>query len=167
MITAITAGIDIGAKTVKVVILKGKEVIGRGMAITGLDQKESAEKAFAAAIKEAKIDQKDIDRVTATGVGRTEAPYASSQVTEVGADAKGANFLNSAVRTVIDIGGEEGRGIKVSPEGRTKDFAINEKCAAGAGAFVEAMARALERPLDEFAKLALKSTKSKIGRAHV
>ncbi|MBA3035393.1 MAG: CoA activase [Desulfobacterium sp.] len=160
MITAITAGIDLGAKTVKVVILKGKEVIGRGIATTGLDQKKSAEKAFDAALKEAKIDLKDLDRVVATGVGRTEAPNANSQITEVGADAKGAIFLNPAIRTVIDIGGEEGRGIKISPEGRAVDFAINEKCAAGAGAFTEAMARALERPLKEFAELALKSTKS-------
>ncbi|MBU1056565.1 MAG: CoA activase [Proteobacteria bacterium] len=160
MITAITAGIDLGAKTVKVVILKGKDVIGRGIANTGLDQKESAEKAFKAALKEANIDQKDIDRVTSTGGGRMEAPYANSQVTEVGADAKGAVFLNPAVRTVIDVGGEEGRGIKVSEAGRAMDFAINEKCAAGAGAFTEAMARALERPLKEFAELALKSTKS-------
>ena len=60
MITAVTAGIDLGAKTVKVVVLRGKEVIGRGIATTGLDQKESAEKAFKAALKEAKMDQKDI-----------------------------------------------------------------------------------------------------------
>ncbi len=156
----ITAGIDLGAKTVKVVILKDEKVIGRGIAVTGLDQKESAEKAFAGALQEAKLELKDIEKVAATGVGRTEAPYATAHITEVGADAKGAFFLNPAVRTVIDVGGEEGRGIKCSAEGRALDFAINEKCAAGAGAFTEAMARALERPLVEFAKLALSSTKS-------
>lgn len=156
----ITAGVDLGAKTVKVVILRDDEVIGRGMTITGLDQKESAEKAFASALKEAKLELKDIEKVAGTGCGRAEAPYATSHITEVGADAKGAFFLNPAVRTVIDVGGEEGRGIKCSAEGRAVDFAINEKCAAGAGAFVEAMARALERSLEDFAKLALTSTKS-------
>lgn len=156
----ITAGVDIGAKTVKVVILKDNEVIGRGIAVTGLDQKESAEKAFASALQEAKLVLKDIEKVAGTGCGRNEAPHATSHITEVGADAKGAFFLNPAVRTVIDVGGEEGRGIKVSNEGRAMDFAINEKCAAGAGAFTEAMARALERPLTEFAQLALSSTKS-------
>lgn len=156
----ITAGVDIGAKTVKVVILKDEEVIGRGKADTGLDQKDSANKAIEAALKEAKLELKDIEKVAGTGVGRTEVPHATAHITEVGADAKGAFFLNKAVRTVIDVGGEEGRGIKCSAEGRAVDFAINEKCAAGAGAFTEAMARALERPLVEFAELALSSTKS-------
>ena len=156
----IVAGVDVGAKTAKVVILKDGEVIGRGIAKTGLDQKESANQAFDSALKEAKIELKDLEKVVATGAGRAEAPHATEKITEVGADAKGAVFLNPSVRTVIDVGGEEGRGIKCSPEGRAVDFAINEKCAAGAGAFTEAMARALECPLEEFARLALKSTKS-------
>ncbi|HLA27036.1 MAG TPA: acyl-CoA dehydratase activase [Syntrophales bacterium] len=156
----IAAGLDIGAKTAKAVILKDGAVIGRGIAITGIDQKESADQALNNALQEAKIELKDIEKIVATGVGRKKAPHATEMITEVGADAKGAFFLNPSVRTVIDVGGEEGRGIKCTSEGRAADFAINEKCAAGAGAFIEAMARALERPLEEFAKLSLTSTKS-------
>ena len=156
----LTAGVDIGAKTAKVLILRDDEIIGKGIAITGLDQTESANQAFKQALEQADLKLDEIETIVATGVGRDEAPHATEKITEVGAAAKGAIFLNSSVRTVIDIGGEEGRGIKCSPNGKAADFAINEKCAAGAGAFTEAMTRALECPLEEFAKLSLKSTKS-------
>lgn len=156
----ITAGVDIGAKTSKVVILKDKKIIGKGIATTGLDQEASANEAFDQALKQAGIKLEDIEKIVATGVGKDEVRNAQATITEVGAAAKGAIFLNPDVRTVIDVGGEEGRGIKCTEKGMAADFAINEKCAAGAGAFTEAMARALERPLEEFAKLSLKSTKS-------
>ena len=122
----ITAGVDLGAKTVKVLILKDDKVIGRGITTTGLDQKESADKAFADALAEAKIELKEIEKTVATGVGRKEAPHSTGEITEVGADAKAAFFLNPKVRTVIDVGGEEGRGIKCSDQGKAADFAINE-----------------------------------------
>jgi benzoyl-CoA reductase subunit D len=156
----ITAGIDMGAKYVHALILKDGKVIGKGMNLTGFEQKESAEKAFDSALQEAKIKQEEIEKVTATGAGWEAAPYSTGKITEVGASARGAVFLNPSTRTVIDVGGEEGRGIKCSPEGMVVDFAINEKCAAGSGAFTEAMARALELPLEEFAKISLQSTKS-------
>ena len=81
-------------------------------------------------------------------------------VTEVGAAARGAIALDKAVRTVIDVGAEEGRAIRIDQTGKVVDFAINEKCAAGAGAFTEAMARALEVSIDELGPLSLKSTQA-------
>ncbi|MCL0094690.1 hypothetical protein M1N58_02190 [Dehalococcoidales bacterium] len=85
--------------------------------------------------------------------------FANSEVTEVEADATGANFLYPQARTIIDVGGEEARGIKVDERGRVIDFALNERCAAGVGAFAEAMSRALEVKVDEMGELSRKSTK--------
>lgn len=156
----ITAGIDIGAKNSKVLILKDGQVLAKGMVLTGFDQRASAEEAFEAALKQAGISRDQIERIVATGVGKDEAPYAEERITEVTAAAKGAVFLVPSARTVIDVGGEEGRALRCDESGRVIDFAINEKCAAGAGAFVEAMARALEVSLDEFAQISLKSEKT-------
>ncbi len=105
------------------------------------------------------ISPSDINSVTSTGSGRKEADFATNSITEVTAAAKGATALYPSVHCVIDVGAEEGRSIRCETGGKIIDFAINEKCAAGAGAFTEAMARALEIPIEEFGKLALQSEK--------
>ncbi len=154
----ITAGIDMGAKTIKVVILRDGEIIGKSIVMGGLDQKKSAEEAMEKALAEAGISRDQIEKIVATGAGRGEVDFAASDITEVGADAKGAIKLFPSARTVIDIGAEEGRGIRIDSAGKVVDFSINEKCAAGAGSFTESMARALEVPLEELGPLSLKST---------
>lgn len=155
----LTAGIDMGAKNTKVVILKDdKEVLARSSVLTGFDQKASAEQALQEAVQKAGVKIADIKYVTATGVGRKAAPYVTGEVTEISANAKGGHFLFPSARVVIDVGAEEGRAVRCDAQGNVKDFAVNEKCAAGAGSFVEAMSRALEVPLAEFAVLSLKST---------
>ncbi len=154
----ITAGIDMGSKTVKVVILKDGEIIGKSMTLAGFENRAAAEKAFAAAVDEAGIKPGDIKRIMATGAGRKQAPYTEEKVSEVASDVKGAMALYPAVRTVIDVGAEEGRAIRCNEAGKVLDFALNEKCAAGAGAFTEAMSRALEVKIEELGTLSLKST---------
>jgi benzoyl-CoA reductase subunit D len=156
----ITAGIDMGAKLIKVLVLKDGEIIARTQESAGFEPKEAAEKAFESALSEAGISDGDIEAIFATGAGRKMAPFAKDSVTEVSAAAKGTVFLHPGVRTVIDIGAEEGRAVKCDEQGRVQDFAVNEKCAAGAGSFTESMSRALEVPLEEFGKLSLQSTKS-------
>ncbi len=156
----ITAGIDMGSKNIKVVILKDGQILSQSMALAGFEQKESAEQVFNDALRQAQLSGGDIDRIAATGVGRKIPTFAHDDVTEVGADAKGADFLFPSARTVIDVGAEEARGIKCNASGKVTDFAINEKCAAGSGAFTEAMSRALEVDLEEFGRLSLKSNKS-------
>lgn len=153
----ITAGFDMGAKTTKVVILQDRKILARGRTLTGFDQKQAAEDAFSEALWQAGLTKEEITRVFATGVGRQQAPYAEGQLTEVAAAARGSHWLNPALRTVIDVGAEEGRAIKCTPEGKVADFAVNEKCAAGAGSFVEAMSRALEVPLEEMGEMSLRS----------
>lgn len=154
----ITAGIDMGSKTIKVVIVKDGKIIGKAIELAGFESVEAAEKAFAEALEDAGITKDDIENIIATGAGRKNAPYTDRDITEVGASTRGATNLYPAARTVIDVGAEEGRAIRITPDGKVMDFAINEKCAAGAGAFTESMSRALEVPIEELGALSLKST---------
>jgi benzoyl-CoA reductase subunit D len=156
----ITAGVDVGAKNVKVVLLRDGEVKARALKTIGLDTEEAIRDAFDRALKTDGIKREDIERIVATGAGKKEVKFAHDELTEVGASAKGAHHLFPSARTVIDVGAEEGRAIRVNQEGRVQDFAINEKCAAGSGAFTEAMARALEMDLQMFGELSLESHKA-------
>lgn len=154
----ITAGLDIGARTTHAVILKDDEILARASVLTGFEQQHAAGNALAAAMEEARIARGDIARIVATGAGRQAVTWADAGVTEISADARGITFLYSQVRTVIDIGAEEARVIRCTPDGRVADFAVNEKCAAGAGTFVETMARALEVSLEDMGELSRQST---------
>jgi benzoyl-CoA reductase subunit D len=156
----ITAGIDMGSKFVKVVILKDGVVQGKASEATGFEPTAAAARCLEVSVNASGIEASAIEHITATGAGRKAAPGARSDITDVGAAAKGVASLYPEARTVIDIGAEEGRGIKIDADGKVVDFAVNEKCAAGAGAFAEAMSRALEVSLEEFGKLSLKSEAS-------
>ncbi len=153
----ITAGIDIGAKTTKVVILKDDKVVAESLVLTGFEQQQAADKAMADALSQAKISKGDVQKMVATGAGRKAVSWLKENVTEVSADARAMAFLHPNVWTLIDVGAEEGRAIKCTPDGKVTDFAVNEKCAAGAGTFVEAMARALELKTEEMGELSLQS----------
>lgn len=126
----ITAGIDMGAKTIKVVILKDNKVLAQTLVMGGREKEKLAQQALDEAAKKAGISRNDIQRTVATGIGRSRVPLANDSVTAVTADIKGAIFLMPSVRTVIDVGAEEGRAIRCDAEGRVVDFAVNEKCAA-------------------------------------
>jgi benzoyl-CoA reductase subunit D len=156
----ITAGVDMGSKFVKVVILKDGAVQGQATEITGFEPVEAASKCLRAAVEASGINISAVEHITATGAGRKVAPGANSDITDVGAAAKGVAKLHPPARTVLDIGAEEGRSIKIDADGKVVDFAVNEKCAAGSGAFAESMARALDVSLDEFGKLSLQSSKT-------
>jgi benzoyl-CoA reductase subunit D len=154
----ITAGIDIGAKTTQVVILNDDKVVARSLVLTGFEQQQAAETALAQALAQARLQRGDIAHIVATGAGRKAVPSVKENVTEVSADARAIAFLYPNVRTLIDVGAEEARAIQCTSDGTVANFAVNEKCAAGAGTFVEAMARALELKLEEMGELSLQST---------
>jgi benzoyl-CoA reductase subunit D len=139
--------------------MKDGKILAKSAVLSGFDQKAAAEKALEEALKNAELSKDDLVHITATGTGKEEVTFAHSTITEVGADARAMNHLYPSVRTVIDVGAEEGRAIRVSEEGKVTDFAINEKCAAGAGTFTETMARALEMKVEEMGPLSLKSQK--------
>jgi predicted CoA-substrate-specific enzyme activase len=154
----LVAGIDVGAKNVHTVLIRDGDLVARAVVASGFDHAESAERGLTEAARIAGARREDIELVAATGAGRKALPFAAEQPTEIAADARGAFDLFPQARTVIDVGADEARAIRLGEDGRVVDFAINEKCAAGAGAFVEAMSRALEMPLDGFAKASLDST---------
>lgn len=156
----IVAGIDLGGKNAHVVVLKDDEIVAQGKATTGIQKAVAAEAVYDETLKKAGLDRADVERVVATGSAGKRVAFTDGVIPDAAADARGVNRLFPSARTVIDVGAEEGRAIKVSPQGRVLDFAINEKCAAGAGTFVEAMARALEISVEEMATISLKSTKS-------
>ncbi len=156
----ITAGIDCGAKNVRVVVFGEGKMLSKSVTPAGVDTSTAAEKAYDAALESAGVSRDEVEKVLATGAGKSEPAFKAGVITEVRADARGIHFLNPEVRTVIDVGAEEGRAIKIDALGKVVDFAINERCAAGAGAFTEAMARALELPLEEIGPLSLESTEA-------
>jgi predicted CoA-substrate-specific enzyme activase len=158
----ITAGIDVGAKTIKVVLLEdATKTLASKMILAGLETQTTLDKVLAEALEAAGgLKREDIDFIVGTGAGKAEIAVADDSVTEVGAAAKGACSLFPGARTVIDVGAEEGRAVRCSDAGAVEDFAVNEKCAAGAGMFTEAMARALEVNLAELGNMSLRSTKA-------
>ena len=156
----ITAGIDIGAKTIKVVLAKDNEILAKSITPAGIDTTAASEKALNEALTTAGLDRDAVENFLATGTGRKDCPFTDKEVTEVGAAARGARSVLESCHTVIDVGAEEGRSVRLNDEGKVLDFAFNEKCAAGAGAFAEAMARALETTVEELGPLALTSEKA-------
>jgi benzoyl-CoA reductase subunit D len=161
----ITAGIDMGSRSVKVVLLEGEKgnyaVKKAHLMMPGdLDADQAAEKAYDEALAAVGLQRDAVKRVIATGAGRKQVAFATEGVTEMTAGAKGAVFMFPNARTVVDVGAEEGRGIKTDAEGKAIDFAGNEKCAAGAGSFAEAMSRALQLTLKDFGDASLKSDKT-------
>jgi benzoyl-CoA reductase subunit D len=156
----ITIGMDLGTQKIKAVILKDNAVVTRGQAFSGFDPTQAAKQAVEEALKQANLKLADIAYFVATGSGMDMAPYANSTVSMMGADAKAGYYLFRKARTIIDIGAEEARAIKCDEKGAMIDFVVNERCAAGAGAFIESMARALEVKLEEIGPLSLRAERA-------
>jgi len=156
----IVAGIDVGGKNVHIVIKKDGQILGKVAGPTGIKKAEAVEQLYNEVLKKAGIVWKDVERVVATGSAAKRVAFANGFIPDAAADARGVNKLIPSARTVIDVGAEEGRAIKVDADGKVMDFAINEKCAAGTGTFIEAMSRALEVSVDEMSKITLQSTQT-------
>lgn len=155
----VSAGIDCGAQNTTSVLVRGGRIIGQGMVPTGFDLDRAAADSLAIAVQQAGITRTDIQRIGATGSGKTSARIAADRVNDIKAMARGARYFFPNAHTVVDVGAEEGRAVRLDDQGHPVDFAINEKCAAGAGVFIEAMARALEVSVEEMGPLCLQSDK--------
>jgi len=155
----ITAGIDCGAKTTKTAILKNGQIIGKGLVLTAFDPGKAVEDSLEMALQQAGLARRDLRRIVGTGSGKKAVAIADDSVNDIKAMAKAAFYFLPKARTVLDVGAEEGRAAKLDGKGNPVDFAVNEKCAAGAGAFIEAMARALELSIEEMGTLCLQSDK--------
>ena len=151
------AGIDSGSTSTDVVILDQDGKIKSTMIIpTGGGAMMSAEKSLDLAIEKAGIKKEEIVRIDTTGYGRSYIDSGDDSITEITCHAKGANYLNPNVRTVIDIGGQDIKAISIDENGAVKNFLMNDKCAAGTGRFLEMMARTLGLSLEEMSTRGLK-----------
>ena len=154
--TYYTAGIDSGSTSTDVVILdSGRNIVSSIIIPTGGGASVSAEKSLGMALEKAGISREEVLRIVTTGYGRENISEGEGSVTEITCHAKGAHFLHPEVRTIIDIGGQDSKAIRVDETGQVRNFLMNDKCAAGTGRFLEMMARTLEIPLEEMSTLGL------------
>jgi predicted CoA-substrate-specific enzyme activase len=154
----IYAGVDVGSLASKSVILRDGEIIGTAIIPSGLSTDASGKSVLDSAVINAGISIDEINHIVATGYGRITASYATKTITEISCHAKGANFLYPNVRTIIDMGGQDCKAIRVDAEGNVSDFAMNDKCAAGTGRFLEVMAGVFKVKLNDLGDLALEAT---------
>ena len=150
------AGIDSGSTSTDVVILdKNRNITASVIMPTGAGAANGAERALEEALKQAGLEREDLDAVVTTGYGRTAISDGDKSITEITCHARGAHFLDSSVRTVVDIGGQDSKVIRLNEDGTVKNFVMNDKCAAGTGRFLEMMAKTMEISLDELSKVGL------------
>lgn len=144
------AGIDSGSTSTDVVILnKNREIVTGIILPTGAGAAIGAERALEEALKDAKLQREDIDALVTTGYGRGAIQDGDKSITEITCHARGAHYLDPQVRTVVDIGGQDSKVIRMDENGAVVNFVMNDKCAAGTGRFLEMMARTMEMSLDK------------------
>lgn len=149
------AGIDIGSTMTKIVIMDD-EINSQVIGPTGAEHRHLANKVMEEALSKAGIAFDELTYVVATGYGRINVPFADKQITEITCHAKGVSSIFPSARTVIDIGGQDAKGIKIAG-GKVVNFVMNDKCAAGTGRFLEVIADALGLKLEEMGELSLQS----------
>lgn len=161
------AGIDVGSLSTEVVIIEpGGKIAGYSIIQTGANSTEAAEESLKRALKEALLKRSDIRYIVATGYGRVSVPFADKKVTEISCHGKGTFSLFPGVGTIIDIGGQDSKVIRIGERGKVIDFTMNDKCAAGTGRFLDVMAAKLQVSLEEMSELSMKA-RNEVGVSSV
>jgi predicted CoA-substrate-specific enzyme activase len=150
------AGIDVGSTMTKAVILNDG-VIASIIGPTGPEQRRLANQVMEEALRRADLSFQAITYIVSTGYGRINVPFTDKQFTEITCHARGIASLFPEARTIIDIGGQDIKAIRIDATGKTADFVMNDKCAAGSGRFIEVIADTLGVPLDQVGELSLQS----------
>lgn len=160
--TICVAGIDSGSTTTKALLLGGeRRILGFAILATGADSREVSRAALEAALQVAgRPSSARPLMIVATGYGREIAAEADERVTEITCHARGVHFLMPEVRTIVDIGGQDSKAIRISPQGRVLDFAMNDKCAAGTGRFLEVMSHTLGVGLAQMGEVSAKAVRN-------
>ncbi|MBP9021103.1 MAG: 2-hydroxyglutaryl-CoA dehydratase [Syntrophobacterales bacterium] len=153
----LTAGIDIGSISTKAAVLADGRLLGSRVIFTGYNSEAAGKRAFEKLLDELGLEASAIRRIVSTGYGRSSVKFVDKAVTEIICHGTGAHFLNPLIRSVIDIGGQDSKAIVLDENGKVKNFAMNDKCAAGTGRFLEVMANALEADLNGFGEMSLKA----------
>jgi predicted CoA-substrate-specific enzyme activase len=152
--TTVTAGVDIGSTHTKAAVLLDGELAGKAIRRTGFRLEQAAREALEEACEAASVRPGDIEYLTTTGYGRNRLEERDLQVTDLTAQAWGARAFFSATRTVLDVGGQTMKALRLDDVGRVLSFRLNDKCAAGTGAFLEKTARYLGHPVEEIGAVA-------------
>ncbi|MEM2238216.1 MAG: acyl-CoA dehydratase activase [Candidatus Caldarchaeum sp.] len=153
-------GVDAGSTYTKAAIIDEHErLIAVSILMTGVRINEAAKKAFNEVLQKAGISESDVSILVGTGYGRYNITFGNMQVTEISCHAKGAHFLFPKTRTVLDMGGQDTKAIRINERGEVVDFCMNDKCAAGTGRFIEGAAKVLGLSLSEVGELSLKGKK--------
>lgn len=155
----ITAGIDCGSQNTRAVILEDGKILAKALLPTAFDADLAAKQALEQALEAAGKKREELDRIVITGVGREIIEWGDSEVNEVGAAVRGARFALPKTETVIDMGADSCRVIRLNEDGSVMKYEVNDKCASGAGTFIEAMARALQISTEEMGEYSLRHTK--------
>lgn len=153
----ITAGLDVGALFTKAVVVSGKAIAGWALAPTGESIGATAEAALSQALSAGSVSRGSLEAIVATGAGKKEVPV-GAQAAEVLCAARGIRFLHPEAGGLLDLGGESTRVARLDERGAVLEFALNDKCAAGTGIFLDAMAQVLGVPVEQMGPLSLESS---------
>jgi predicted CoA-substrate-specific enzyme activase len=153
----IVAGVDIGSLSTKSVIMEDEEILASDIILTGPDGTETGLKVLNLALENASLSLDKIEYIVSTGFGRINFPIAQRQITEISCHALGNHWLFPEVRTILDMGGQDCKAIRCDEHGRVANFAMNEKCAAGTGRYLERVAAMFRLSLDEVGPLSLQT----------
>ena len=155
----ICAGIDAGSRAIKIVLIDAgsRQVVAKGLADQGVEQDKLVSQLFEQVLKNDGVSRKDIAAIVATGYGRNAISMADTTITEITCHAAGVHHLVPGAMTVIDIGGQDSKLLRLDASGRVRDFAMNDRCAAGTGRFLEVVAQRLDIELKSLGRIAAAS----------
>ena len=154
----IVAGIDIGSRAAKAVIMNDSSILSAVICDTGPESVKTSHMTMAEALKGTGLSLESIQYIVATGYGRVLVPFANENISEISCHARGINWYFPSVRTILDMGGQDCKAISCDANGRVTNFIMNDKCAGGTGRFLEMIAEVLNISLREIGDLSLKST---------
>lgn len=155
---AYAAGVDVGSTQTKAVVIdEDRNIVATCLMDTGANVTKAAEDAFKSCIEQKNLLEEEVEWVIGTGYGRYKVTFGNAQVTEISCHGRGASHIFPGTRTVLDMGGQDTKAIRVKANGEIEDFCMNDKCAAGTGRFLGASAAALDIPLDDLGDTALLS----------
>ncbi len=151
---AVFAGVDVGSTTGKALLLDDRDnLLAHTIMEVNTRPEQTARVCVDRVLEQAGLGEQDLAFMVGTGYGRVKIPFASENISEITCHAMGAKWLCPTVKTVVDIGGQDCKVIGVREDGKVREFVMNDKCAAGTGRFLEAMARVLKVDIDRFSEL--------------
>ena len=159
----LVCGIDVGSLSTKAVVLDDGQIFASAIELTLPDSEASANLVLKNIFRKTDICIYDFRYIVGTGYGRVNIPFANKTITEITCHARGAHALHEKVRTILDIGGQDCKAIRCDHVGRVVNFAMNDKCAAGTGRFLERIAAAVNSPLDQIGELSLQGVNKSLA----